>query len=98
MTDDKEKTSQKAEWTQTTVGGSVSCWPLTVKKSVVHPGWEDTVLRWYNWLNEMKKKDEEKKMEVEHQKIGQSHDQQCRWEDQVFCTRSPSQRRGEEVE
>ena len=27
------------------------------------------MLRWYSWLCEMKKKDEEKRMEVEHQKL-----------------------------
>ena len=36
--------------------------------------------RWYNWLYEMKKKDEEKRKEVEHQKVVQSYDQECgRW-------------------
>ena len=34
----------------------------------LHPGWEDTVLRWYDWLYEMKQRDEAKRMEVEHQK------------------------------
>ena len=28
-----------------------------------------TVQQWYNWLFEVKEKDEEKRMEVEHQKI-----------------------------
>ena len=30
---------------------TVSCWPLIAKQR----GWEDTVLRWYNWLFEMKR-------------------------------------------
>ena len=29
---DQSKPSQRAEWTQTAVGGSVSCWPLIVRK------------------------------------------------------------------
>ena len=37
------------------------------KKAWLHIGWEDTVLRWYSWLYDMKKKDEGTKVEVEHQ-------------------------------
>ena len=53
---DREIQIKNAEWTQTAVGGSVSCWPLIARKRGLHPGWEETVLRWYS---EMKKKDEE---------------------------------------
>ena len=38
--------------------GSLEAW--------VHPEWVDTMQRWYKWLYEMKKKGEEKRMEVEH--------------------------------
>ena len=40
------------------------------KKAWLHPGWEDTMRRWYNWPFEIKKKDEETRMGVEHQKLG----------------------------
>ena len=39
------------------------------KNAWFHPECEDTMRRWYNWLNEMKKKDEEKRIEAEHQKL-----------------------------
>ena len=42
----------------------------------LHPGWEDTLLQWCNCMFEMKK-DEGKRMAVEHQKVGQSYDQKC---------------------
>ena len=45
---DKE---EKAEWTRTTIAGSVNCWLLIA-----------------NDMDDMKK-DEEKRMEVEHQKL-----------------------------
>ena len=32
-----------------------------------HTGWEDTVQKWYKWLDEMKKRDEKRKMEELHQ-------------------------------
>ena len=44
-------------------------WPLIAKETWFHPEWEDPVRRWYKWLYEVKKKDEEKKMETEHQKL-----------------------------
>ena len=50
------------------------------KNAWFHPEWEDTMRRWYNWLNEMKKKDEEKRIEAE----------------QAYCTRSRNQQLGEE--
>ena len=37
------------------------------EKAWLHAGWEDTVLQWYNWLYEMRKKDEKEKMEEMHQ-------------------------------
>ena len=42
---------------------------MRVKKSVVHPELDDTVQRWYNWQHEMKKRDEDKRKEEEHQKL-----------------------------
>ena len=38
------------------------------KKATLHPQWEDTMLIWYNWQYDMKK-DEEKRMDVELQKL-----------------------------
>ena len=34
----------------------------------LHPGWADIVLRWCDWLFEMKENDEVKRMDVDHQK------------------------------
>ena len=31
------------------------------KKAWVHTGWEDTLQKWYKWLEEMHKKDEKEK-------------------------------------
>ena len=54
---------------QAALGGLVTCWlPIARKRSWLHLGWEDTVQKWYDWLCEMKKKDEVEKMEEEHQK------------------------------
>ena len=39
------------------------------KKAWFHPEWEGTVRRWHHWLCEMKKNDEVKWMEMEHQKV-----------------------------
>ena len=33
------------------------------EKAWIHTGWEDAMQKWYNWLEEMKKKDEKEKME-----------------------------------
>ena len=67
---DKKKSNQKAQWTQTTVAGSVNSWLLIVKKKTwIHQEWEDTVRQWHNLLCEMTKKDEEKKRELEHRMI-----------------------------
>ena len=37
------------------------------EKAWHHAGWEDTMHKWDEWLEEMKKKDERKKMEELHQ-------------------------------
>ena len=31
------------------------------EKAWIHPGWEDTMQKWYKWMEEIKKKDEEKR-------------------------------------
>ena len=33
------------------------------EKAWIHTGWEDTMQKWYNWLEEMKWKDEKENME-----------------------------------
>ena len=67
---DKKNQIRRQSGRKKKVGGSVSCWPLIVKKKAwLHPGWEDTMLRWFSWLYEVKKKDEEKRIEVEHEKF-----------------------------
>ena len=38
------------------------------ENACVHTGWEDTMQEWYNWLEDMKKKDELKNMEGMHQR------------------------------
>ena len=42
---------------------------LIAKKCGSATEWENTTQQWYNWLCEMKKKDEERRMDVEHQKL-----------------------------
>ena len=37
------------------------------EKAWIHPGWEDTMQKWYEWLEEMRKKDEKDEMEEMHQ-------------------------------
>ena len=37
------------------------------ERAWIHPGWEDTMQRWYEWLEKMKKEDEKKKMDELHQ-------------------------------
>ena len=51
----------------------MNCCLLMVKKRG-HPEWEDTVQRWFNWLYEVKKKDEEKGTP----EVGQPHRRLCR--------------------
>ena len=38
------------------------------EKAWIHTGWEETMQKWYHWLEDMKKKDEKGKMEEMHQK------------------------------
>ena len=70
------KINHKAEWTHTTVGGSVSCWPLILKKRGSTQNGQTQCFGGTNWLYEMKKKGEENRMEVQHQKL-ESNDSQC---------------------
>ena len=37
------------------------------EKAWIHTEWEDTMQKWYKWLEEMKKKDEKENMEEMHQ-------------------------------
>ena len=37
------------------------------KKTWIHTGWEDTMQKWYEWLEYVKRKDEKEKMEDMHQ-------------------------------
>ena len=37
------------------------------EKAWIHTGWEDTMQKWYKWLEEMRKKDENENMEEMHQ-------------------------------
>ena len=50
-----------------TDGGSLNFWRQIVKKAWIHTGWEDTMQKWYKWLEEMKKRDDKGKMEELHQ-------------------------------
>ena len=47
---------------QATAGGSADC-----GKAWLQVGWEDTMRTWYDWLGELKKKNERKNMEQLHQ-------------------------------
>ena len=53
------------------------------------------MLRWYSWLYEMKKKDEEKRMEEDHHKLV-THMIKSADGGTGLLKKSPSQRRGEE--
>ena len=37
------------------------------EKAWIHPGWEDSMQKWYEWLKEMKKNDKKGNMEEMHQ-------------------------------
>ena len=37
------------------------------EKAWIHPGWENTVQKWFYWLEDMKKKVEKENMEEIHQ-------------------------------
>ena len=42
------------------------------EKAWIHPGCEDTMQKWYGWLEELKKMDEKEKMEeMHHHKVAQ---------------------------
>ena len=41
-------------------------WAADCEKAWIHTGWEDTMQKWYNWLEEMKKKDEKEQMKEMH--------------------------------
>ena len=51
-----------------------NCWWVSellgadCEKAWLHARFEDTMQNWYDWLGYMKKKDEVKKMEEDHQK------------------------------
>ena len=47
------------------------------EKAWLHAGLEDTVQKWYDWLEEMKKKDEAQKVGRSAPKRRQSNDQEC---------------------
>ena len=40
--------------------------PADCEKAWIHTGWEDAVQKWYERLEEMKKKDEKEKVEEMH--------------------------------
>ena len=48
------------------------------EKAWTHTGWEDTMQKWYEWLEHVKKKDEKGKMEDLHQRKVEKDDQECR--------------------
>ena len=54
------------------------------------------MLRWHNWLNEMRKKDEEKRMEVGHQQLVSRMIRSAEGETCLLCKKSPNQQLGEE--
>ena len=68
-------------------------------------GWEDSLLRCYDWLYEVKKRDEVKRLEEEHQKTvrqmiksadGRAGSYKVLMDAQDPCIKSLSQRCGEE--
>ena len=66
------------------------------QKAWFHQGWRDTMLQWYSWLYEMKKNDEEQRMEVEHQKLVSRMIKSADGGTGLLHKKIPSQRRGEE--
>ena len=46
------------------------------EKAWIHTGWEDTMQKWYNWLEEVKKKDEREKWRKTSTQGG-ANDQEC---------------------
>ena len=47
------------------------------EKAWIHPGWEDTMQKWYEWLKRTQKKDEEGKDAGNACKEGETNDQVC---------------------
>ena len=47
------------------------------EKAWVHTGWEDTMQKWYDWLEDMKKKDEKEKDGEDASAKGGANDQEC---------------------
>ena len=49
------------------------------EKAWIHPGEEDTMQKWYGWLEEMRKNDEKgKKEEIHQQKVAQGKEHRSR--------------------
>ena len=65
------------------------------ERAWLHAGWEDAMQKWFEWLEEITKKDERKKMEEVHQ---QRVSQMIKSADGSAgsCTRSRSPQHGEE--
>ena len=56
----------------TTDGGDAELLAADCDKAWLHAGWEDTRQKWFDWLVEMKKKDEwRKKDELHQQRVSQ---------------------------
>ena len=70
------------------MGESVDCLLLIADKAWLHPGWEDTMQRWWNWQQD-KKKDEAPE-------ACQSKDCHCGGRSRFFCRKSRNQQLGEE--
>ena len=54
-----------------TDGGSLNCWRQTVRKRGSMQDGKTPCRKWYEWLEEMKKDEEEKMDEMHHQKVAQ---------------------------
>ena len=48
------------------------------ERAWIHPGWEDMMRKWYEWLEWKKKNDEKEQMKDMHQQKSGSDDQECR--------------------
>ena len=64
------------------------------EKAWTHTGWEDTMQKWYGWLEHMKKKDEKGKMEEMHQRKVQKMIKSA----EVECWTSPQNNKANDVE
>ena len=58
---DKENQIKRNHGCQKIVGGVGEMLAKDCEKAWTHAGWEDTMLKWYEWLEHMKKKDEKEK-------------------------------------